>query len=74
MTAKDKVADLVVKMMETVPDSIIQSNEDALAVCKLHATISVDLVIEELKSVFKGIKKSIGVIFWEDVRKEIDKL
>ena len=66
MTAKEKAIDLVVKMMETIPDSVIEDNTTALVIAKLHTLI----VVEEIILLNPH---SNTMEYWNEVKSEIEK-
>jgi hypothetical protein len=68
MTSKDKAIDIWLMYYELIDD--IYSTQAAKKIAKVYASISVDLIIQELDSerVFERI------YYWNEVKQEIIKL
>lgn len=73
MTAFEKAIDMIVKMMETIPDSVIQDDTTAIRIAKMHALIAVQSIKEAIDwHEFETPNKELK--FWAEVESEIEKL
>jgi len=70
MTPKVKAQDLFVKMIEIIPDHVIQENSIASELAKQFTLIAVDEILN-INSVDKDYYLSE---YWEQVKKELELL
>lgn len=72
---KDTAEDIFVQMLETIPDDIIQDNETASKLAKLHALICVDeLILSTTPDNNPRPKNRMDREYWQYVKSEIEKL
>lgn len=86
MTIEDLAIDTHTRLMELTPDYIVQDNQIAVELCKLHGQLFCDLMIEEAKSTLEMAQGdgnihphveglAVGNIrIWTEVKEEIIKL
>ena len=72
MNAEEKAKDLIVKLMEITPDYVIEHNKVAFELCKQHALIAVDEIMQNIeRNTLKGVKHPI-YIYYQKVKKELE--
>lgn len=71
--AKDTAEDIFVKMLETIPDYIVQDKWQACEIAKLHATICVNEMLSLGALVGSDLSDNF-YSYWKDVKSEIEKI
>jgi len=81
MTPKDKAKDLLLFHLHAIPDYLIQDNEEATELARVHAVLTVDLIIDEVIDLQEKNEGVYGIIelferhiYWEEVKQELEKL
>ncbi|MEA1848972.1 hypothetical protein U9K52_08630 [Chryseobacterium sp. MHB01] len=66
---KDKAKDLFVKHLESIPDSLIQNNEDASMLAKCNALVTVNEVIQDIPMYLGNLNPKY--VYWNEVKQEL---
>lgn len=81
MTPNEKAQDLFVILLENTPDYIINDNEDAYHICKIHLGVVVNTLLKELNSYINECDYNIvppiisnKLRFWNCVKEEIENI
>lgn len=73
MTAKDKADDLFVKMLEFIPDHVIEETSEAKDVAKRQALMICDALLEEIYD-YEYEYANRRINYWQEVKQHLIEL